>query len=49
MAPVRLDAADRHLLAVAAVWAVVVVGGVVLGAALVGLAVRVFLLCAGWS
>lgn len=47
MAPVRLDAADRHLLAVAAVWAVVVVGGVLLGAGVLGLAVRLFLWALG--
>lgn len=44
---VRLDAADRHLLAVAAVWLGVVVLGVPLGAVVLGVAVRLFLVVSG--
>jgi hypothetical protein len=47
MVPVRLDAADRHLLAVAAVWAVVVVVGLLGGAVVLGLAWRLFLWALG--
>jgi len=39
---VRLDAADRHLLAVAAVWVTVAVVSVLGGAVLLGLAFRLF-------
>jgi len=43
----RLDPADRHLLAVAAVWLVLAVVGLPLGAAVCGLALRVFLVVSG--
>ncbi len=38
----QLDAADRHLLAVAAVWITVIVFGLFGGAVLLGLAFRLF-------
>jgi len=44
---VKLDQADRHLLAVAAVWAVVVVVGLPLTALVLGVAVRVFVVASG--
>jgi hypothetical protein len=43
----RLDAADRHLLAIAAVWVVLVVVGLPLGALVLGLSLRVFLVVSG--